>query len=205
MHILDHISLCICSIIFLKRISRSGIVAGIEMSTFSRRMTGLSTLPPGVYHSVPFPHAGYPTLSHTRYHFVLISPIWSVKNNTPLSLECVFLWFLERPSIFSYVCGPFGLRLLGTAIVQSLARLLWVSAPFPLQQQAQRLPGLCYFISNKALLPTGLASQKGRVLGLNPCSQPKLGLARTQFLDPQVPPGQDPSPGPVHIPTPQNL
>lgn len=102
-------------------------------------------------------------------------------------LQCAFLWFLGRPSIFSYTCGLFGFCLLRIAIVQSLARPFWVSPLLPLPHpdpQAQcppppapRFPD-SQCISSKALLPTRLVSQEGRGFALRFQQPARGGISR---------------------------
>lgn len=126
-----------------------------------------------------------------------------MKNNTALLLRRAFLWFLGRPSIFSYTCGLFGFRLLRIVIVQCLARPCWVSPllplphPDPQDSGAPRVLECRHFISSKALLPTGLVSQEGRVFALR-LQQPTRGggggFVGIQFPDFGVPPCQVPSP-----------
>lgn len=190
MHTFDHMSLCMCSVISLKHISGGGIAQRAERPRFPQA-DGTTGTPSTSAPVCPFPHTRYPTLSNTRYHFVLIFANLIGENNTALLLECAFRWFLGRPGIFSYVCGPseFHLRELPLSVfgeaLRGASSLPGGSAGVLFRKQ--RSPASCRI---------GLPGR--RLWAFRPQQAARAGISRDPV---PLPPGA-PRPGPLPWPCP---
>lgn len=138
----------------------------------------------------PFPHVRYPAISNTRDHFVLIfANLIGEKQYSIVAWVCIS-WvsgeakylFLRLWAIWISLADMCHCPVLGEALV-GVSSL----SPSPPRATGSVAPLKCDFVSSKALLATGLASQGSWVLILRSPSQPELGLVGSSSLTSRCP------------------